>query len=45
MGVCLNYLALLHACTLHDTDIDIDDEINQFALHPRMLELEFMLLA
>ena len=35
----LSYLALLHVH--YDTDIDIDDAINQFArLHPRKIELE-----
>ena len=29
------------ACIRYDTDIDIDDAINQFArLHPRKIELE-----
>ena len=35
----LSYLALLHVH--YDTDIDIDDAINQFArLHPRKIDLE-----
>ena len=38
-------LSCSSACTIHDTDIDIDDAINQFALHPRILELESVLLA
>ena len=40
----LSYLTLLHVH--YDTDIDIDNAINQFArLHPRRLELESVLFA
>ena len=40
----LSYLTLPHVH--YDTNVDIDDAINQFArLHPRMLELESALLA